>query len=147
MLGTFIDTIIICSMTALVIITTGAWQSGETGAELSALAFSTGLPGGNWIVTFGLVVFAFTTVLAWSYYGERAAEYLFGVRIITTYRILWVVLLIVGAVGDLGLIWLVADIMNALMAIPNLIALLALSGTVFAVARGYEARRAGREPQ
>lgn len=140
MLGTFIDTILVCTMTALVIITTGAWTSGETGAELSALAFSTGLPGGNWIVTFALVVFAFTTVLAWSYYGERAAEYLFGVRVIPAYRILWVALLMVGAIGDLGLIWLVADIMNALMAIPNLIALLALSGTVFAVARGYDAQ-------
>ena len=143
MLGTFIDTIVVCTMTALVIITTGAWTSGETGAELSALAFGTGLPGGQWIATFGLVVFAFTTILAWSYYGERAAEYLLGVKVIMPFRVLWVVALVIGAVGDLGLIWTVADIMNALMAIPNLIALVALSGTVFAVSRAYVAPGGG----
>ncbi len=137
MLGTFIDTIIVCTMTALVIITTGAWTSGETGAELSALAFDTGLPGGDLIVTLGLVVFAFTTILGWSYYGERAAAYLFGPRIILPFRLAWVAALVLGAVGDLGLIWLIADIMNALMALPNLIALVALSGTVFAISRRY----------
>jgi AGCS family alanine or glycine:cation symporter len=137
MLGTFIDTIVVCTMTALVIITTGAWTSGETGAELSTLAFNTGLPGGEWIVSIGLVVFAFTTILAWSYYGERAAEYLLGTKVVMPFRILWTLALVVGAVGNLGLIWTVADIMNALMAIPNLIALIALSGTVFAVSRAY----------
>lgn len=137
MLGTFIDTIVVCTMTALVIITTGAWTSGETGAELSTLAFNTGLPGGQWIVSIGLVVFAFTTILAWSYYGERAAEYLLGTKVVMPFRVLWVLALVVGAVGNLGLIWTVADIMNALMAIPNLIALVALSGTVFAVSRAY----------
>ncbi|MBK1698436.1 alanine/glycine:cation symporter family protein [Rhodovibrio salinarum] len=137
MLGTFIDTIVVCTMTALVIITTGAWTSGETGAELSTLAFNTGLPGGEWIVSIGLVVFAFTTILAWSYYGERAAEYLLGTKVVMPFRGLWVLALVGGAVGDLGVIWTVADIMNALMAIPNLIALVALSGTVFAVSRAY----------
>lgn len=137
MLGTFIDTIVVCTMTALVIITTGAWTSGETGAELSALAFDTGMAGGSWIVTFGLVVFAFTTILGWSYYGERAAEFIFGSKVILPFRLLWVAALVVGAVADLGLIWTVADIMNALMAIPNLIALIALSGTVFAISRAY----------
>ncbi len=137
MLGTFIDTILVCTMTALVIITTGAWTSGETGAELSALAFDTGLPGGDLIVTLGLAVFAFTTILGWSYYGERAAEYLFGTRIIMPFRLMWIVALVIGAVGNLGLIWIVADIMNALMAIPNLIALVALSGTVFTISRSY----------
>ena len=137
MLGTFIDTIVVCTMTALVIITTGAWTSGETGAELSTLAFNTGLPGGEWIVSIGLVVFAFTTILAWSYYGERAAEYLLGTKVVMPFRILWTLALVVGAVGNLGLIWTVADIMNALMAIPNLIALIALSGTVFTVSRAY----------
>ena len=137
MLGTFIDTIVVCTMTALVIITTGAWTSGETGAELSTLAFNTGLPGGQWIVSIGLVVFAFTTILAWSYYGERAAEYLLGTKVVMPFRVLWVLALVVGAVGNLGLIWTVADIMNALMAIPNLIALVALSGTVIAVSRAY----------
>jgi AGCS family alanine or glycine:cation symporter len=142
MLGTFIDTIVVCTMTALVIITTGAWTSGETGAELSTLAFNTGLPGGEWIVSIGLVVFAFTTILAWSYYGERAAEYLLGTKVVMPFRILWTLALVVGAVGNLGLIWTVADIMNALMAIPNLIALIALSGTVFAVSRTYFRDRA-----
>jgi AGCS family alanine or glycine:cation symporter len=137
MLGTFIDTIVVCTMTALVIVLTGAWDSGETGAALSAMAFGQGVAGGNWIVTFGLVVFAFTTIIAWSYYGERSAEYLFGVKIITPYRWIWVALLFVGAVGNLGIIWIIADILNALMAIPNLIALLALSGTIFAVTRRY----------
>jgi AGCS family alanine or glycine:cation symporter len=141
MLGTFIDTIIICTMTALVILTTGAWLSGETGAELSALAFDTGLPGfGNWIVTFGLVVFAFTTVLGWSYYGERCTQFLFGVWIIIPYRVLWVALVFVGAVLELDTVWLVADILNALMALPNLIALLLLSGTIFALSRVYFAK-------
>ncbi|MBB4315186.1 alanine/glycine:cation symporter family protein [Roseospira marina] len=137
MLGTFIDTILVCTMTALVILTTGAWTSGQTGAELSALAFDTGLPGGDWIVTIGLVVFAFTTILGWSYYGERAAQFIFGPKVVLPFRLLWVVGVVVGAVGNLGLIWTVADIMNALMAIPNLIALIALSGTVFAVSRTY----------
>ncbi|PTW51293.1 AGCS family alanine or glycine:cation symporter [Rhodovulum kholense] len=144
MLGTFIDTILVCSMTALVIITTGVWTSGETGAALSALAFQTGLPGGELIVSLGLIVFAFTTILGWSYYGERAAEYLFGSKVILPFRLLWVAGVVLGAVANLGVIWIVADIMNALMAIPNLIALIALSGTVFAVSRAYwRANRAG----
>ena len=87
MLGTFIDTIIICTMTALVILLTGVWDSGETGASLSTLAYGQGLSGSNYIVTFGLVVFAFTTMLGWSYYGERCAEFIFGVKIIIPYRI------------------------------------------------------------
>ncbi|MFO7857862.1 MAG: sodium:alanine symporter family protein [Ectothiorhodospiraceae bacterium] len=140
MLGTFIDTIIVCTMTALVIVLTGVWETGETGATLTAEAFGTGVPGGNWIVTFGLILFAFTTIVAWSYYGERCAEYLFGVRVIMPYRYVWVVLLFVGAVANLNLVWLIADVLNALMAIPNLIALLALSGTVFAVTREYFGR-------
>ncbi|ANB35642.1 AGCS family alanine or glycine:cation symporter [Rhodovulum sulfidophilum] len=142
MLGTFIDTILVCSMTALVIITTGVWSSGETGAALSALAFNTGLPGGDLIVSFGLIVFAFTTILGWSYYGERAAEYLFGPKVILPFRLLWVAGILIGAVANLGVIWIVADIMNALMAIPNLIALIALSGTVFAVSRAYWRKQA-----
>jgi len=137
MMGTFIDTIIICTMTALVIVLTGAWKTGESGAALTSMAFNDGIPGGNWVVTFGMIFFAFTTIVAWSYYGERCAEFLFGVKVIMPYRYLWVVLLVVGAVANLELIWLIADVLNALMAIPNLIALLALSGTVFAVTREY----------
>jgi len=89
-----------------------------------------------------MVIFAFTTIIAWSYYVERCAEYLFGVKVITPYRWAWVVLLFVGAVGNLGIIWIVADILNALMAIPNLIALLALSSTIFAVTKRYFADEA-----
>ncbi|HSR61947.1 MAG TPA: sodium:alanine symporter family protein [Gammaproteobacteria bacterium] len=136
MLGPLIDTLIVCTMTALVIIITGVWNSGETGAPLSSLAFNTGLPGpGGYIISFGLVVFAFTTILGWSYYGERCAEFLFGVRVITPYRIIWITAIIVGAVVKLNLVWSFADVMNGLMAIPNLIALLLLSPMVFAVTR------------
>jgi AGCS family alanine or glycine:cation symporter len=125
-------------MTALVIIITGAWTSGENGAALSAFAFNTALPGvGAYIVTFGIVIFAFTTVLGWSYYGERCAEFIFGVRVIVPYRILWLVAIPLGAMGKLTLIWLMADVLNGLMAIPNLIALVALSPVVFAITREY----------
>lgn len=138
MLGTFIDTIIICTMTALVIILTGAWTSGENGAALSTLAFSSALPGfGQYVVTFGLVVFAFTTVLGWSYYGERCAEYIFGVKVIKFYRILWLAAIPLGALGKLTLVWLMADVMNGFMALPNLIALLLLSPVVFAITKEY----------
>lgn len=140
MMGTFIDTIVVCTMTALVIVLTGAWETGESGAALTSMAFNQGIPGGNWVVTFGMIFFAFTTIVAWSYYGERSAEFLFGVKVIMPYRYLWVVLLVVGAVANLELIWLIADVLNALMAIPNLIALLALSGTVFAVTREHFAK-------
>lgn len=148
MLGTFIDTLVICTMTALVILTVkvpgsdggmiAAWTSGEQAAGLSAFAFGNGLPGGQWIVTFGLVVFAFTTILGWAYYGERAAEFLFGVKIITPYRVLWVLFVLWGAIAELNLVWLGAGIMNGLMAFPNLVGLLALSGTVFALTRSHK---------
>ncbi len=138
MLGTFIDTLVICSMTALVIIVTGAWTTGETGAPLSGIAFRTGLPGpGDWLVSFGLILFAFTTLIGWSYYGERCAEYLFGVRVIPVYRVMWVLAVPVGATANLGLLWLVADVLNGLMAIPNLIALLLLSPIIFKASREY----------
>jgi len=138
MLGTFIDTIIVCSMTALVIIMTGAWQSGKTGAELSSLAFNKGLPGpGDFVVAFGLIFFAFSTILAWSYYGEKCVEYIFGSGAVMPYRYLWVIAILVGAVGELDLIWLIADVMNGLMAVPNLIALLLLSPVIFRVTKEY----------
>lgn len=138
MLGVFADTIIVCTMTALVIVITGAWMSGETGAALSKLAFDRGLLGvGGFVVTFALIIFAFTTLLGWSYYGERCAEYLFGVRAIRPYRLLWVTAIPVGAIGKLGLIWLVADVMNGLMAIPNLIALIVLGPMIFTITRQH----------
>lgn len=137
MLGTFIDTIIICTMTALVILLTGAWASGETGASLSALAYGEGFNGGNYIVTFGLVIFAFTTLLGWSYYGERCAEFIFGENIIIPYRILWVAAILTGAIIKLNFVWLLADVMNGFMAIPNLIALALLSPVIFKITKEY----------
>ncbi|WP_455366294.1 alanine/glycine:cation symporter family protein [Kaarinaea lacus] len=132
MLGTFIDTIIICSVTGLVIVTTGVWTGGENGAGLSTAAFSAGLPGvGGYIVTFGLAIFAFTTLLGWSYYGERCVEYLFGTKSIMPFRILWIAAIPVGSFFELSKVWLIADTLNALMALPNLIALLLLSPVVF----------------
>jgi len=138
MLGTFIDTLVICTITGLVILVSGVWTSGETGAALSSLAFESALPGfGGYVVTFGLAVFAFTTALGWSVYGEKCAEYLFGVRAIIPFRLVWVVALPVGAVAKLSFIWLVADTLNALMAIPNLIALLLLSPVVVQLTHAY----------
>ncbi len=138
MLGTFIDTLVVCTITALVIVMTGAWSSGESGAALSSAAFGLGLPGfGQWVVTFGLVIFAFTTMLGWSVYGERCVEYLFGVKSILPFRLLWVAAIPLGAMVKLSFVWLVADTLNALMAIPNLIALLLLSPVVFKVTREY----------
>lgn len=143
MLGPFIDTIILCSITGLVIITSGAWTEGITGAPLAAEAFERGLPNwGSIIVTLGLAVFALTTLLGWGYYSERCVEYLVGVRAIVPYRILWVLVIPLGATGDLGFIWLLADTLNALMALPNLIALLLLSPLVFRMTRTYFAKLA-----
>jgi len=141
MLGTLIDTLIICTLTALVIILTGVWDSGENGAALSTLAFNQGLPGwGGYIVVFGMVVFAFTTILGWSYYGERCAEFLWGEKVILPYRILWLCAIPVGAMGKLTMIWLLADVLNGLMAIPNLMALALLSPVVFKVSKDYLGR-------
>ncbi len=138
MLGTFIDTIIICSITGLVIIVTGAWTGSENGAPLSAAAFEMALPGiGGYVVTFGLAIFAFTTLLGWSFYGEKCVEYLFGVRAIVPFRILWIIAIPIGAGMELKFIWLVADTLNALMALPNLVALLLLSPVVFKLTRDY----------
>ena len=137
MLGTFIDTILVCTMTALVIILTGAWTSGETGASLSTLAYGQGIAGGNYIVTIGLVIFAFTTLIGWSYYGERCAEFIFGTAIIIPYRIVWVVAVMTGALIKLNFVWLLADVMNGFMAIPNLIALALLSPVIFKVTKDY----------
>jgi AGCS family alanine or glycine:cation symporter len=122
----FVDTILICTTTGLVVLVSGAWQSGTTGAALSAQAFSTGLPGtwGGIIVTGGLVLFAFSTLIGWSYYGETGAVYLLGTRAAVPYRLLWLVFIYLGAVGSLHLVWDVADTLNGLMAIPNLISVL-----------------------
>jgi alanine or glycine:cation symporter, AGCS family len=122
----FVDTILICTTTGLVVLVSGAWQGGATGAALSTQAFSTGLPGtwGGIIVTTGLVLFAFSTLIGWSYYGETGAVYLLGSKAAMPYRFLWLVFIYLGSVGSLHLIWDIADTLNGLMAIPNLIALL-----------------------
>jgi len=190
MLGPFIDTIIVCTMTALVIITTGAWQvkteSGEllygpggkglptktvlhgkdiqvigtvgensepfldedgqfyelpTGAALTAAAFEIGIPKyGHWIVSFGLVFFAYSTMIAWSYYGDRCFGYLFGPTAIPIYRYIFCLFVFLGTISGLDLVWTIADNLNALMAVPNLIALLGLSGLVARESKDYISR-------
>jgi AGCS family alanine or glycine:cation symporter len=138
MLGPFIDTIVICSMTALVIILTGAFREGLTGAELTAAAFSQSLPGiGGYIVAVGIVFFAFSTAISWSYYGDRSVEYLFGSASVTPYRVIYCLLLPVGATVHLNLVWTISDIFNALMAWPNLVGLLALSAVVVRHTKEY----------
>ena len=122
----FVDTILICTITGLVILVTDAWSSGTTGAALSAKAFETGLPGtwGHIIVTVGIVLFAYSTVIGWSYYGETGIVYLLGARAAVPYRLLWLVAIYFGATGSLHVIWDIADTLNGLMALPNLVGLL-----------------------
>ncbi len=154
MLGTFIDTIIICSMTALVIITTGVWSSGETGVDLTAMAFDSALMGGHYIVIFSLVIFAFTTILGWSYYGEKCWQYLFGVKRVAIYRVAWIAAVFIGpwaltwketARAGIDLIWLIADTLNAAMALPNLIALVLLAPIVIRLTREYYDKQSAGE--
>ncbi len=146
MLGTFIDTIVVCTFTALAILTTGAWTSGETGAALTSLAFETTLPGvGAYVIAIALSIFAFTTMLGWSYYCERALQYLFGVEIITPFRVVWSLAALAGATLQLNFVWLLADTLNALMAIPNLIALALLSPIVFQLTKEFFATRGASE--
>lgn len=138
-LEVFIDTHIICTITALVLITTGAWQTGLDGAAMTIWAFNRGLPGatGQYIVTGGLIFFAFSTLLAWSYYGEKCACFILGEGFAGTYRLLWILFVFVGSLGGLKLIWGLADILNGLMAIPNLVGLVALSGITARLTKEY----------
>jgi alanine or glycine:cation symporter, AGCS family len=128
----FVDTILICTTSGLVILLTGAWSSGATGAALSAQAFAIGLPGtwGHLVVTSGLVLFAFSTLVGWSYYGETGVVYLFGARAAMPYRLAWLVFIYLGATGSLHLVWDIADTLNGLMAIPNLIGVLGSLGVL-----------------
>ncbi|SHN54216.1 alanine/glycine:cation symporter family protein [Desulfovibrio litoralis] len=137
MLGTFLDTIVVCTMTGLVIVASGVWEIGTIkGAELTTRAFSTTLPVlGSHIVTIGLALFAFTTILGWSVYSERCVIYLFGDKMAIVYRIIYTIIVPLGAVASLDFVWLISDTFNALMAIPNLIALLMLSPVVFRLAQ------------
>jgi alanine or glycine:cation symporter, AGCS family len=143
MTQTFIDTIVVCSFTGFVIISSGVWTTGLTGAQLTTAAFSHGLPGtwGGIIVAVGLILFAYSTILGWSYYGEKSTEYLFGPKLIKPYRVLFCIFVLVGAVVRLDLVWTISDIMNGLMAFPNLVALLGLAGVVVAETRDYYAQK------
>jgi len=142
MMGPFIDTIVICTMTALVIVISGAWgvhrPEGLEGAALSVHAFQQAIGGfGTWVVSFGLSLFAFSTIISWSYYGDRSAEYLFGTRAVLPYRMVYTVLVVVGAYVPLKLVWNFADIANILMAVPNLISLILLAGLVKTLTNDY----------
>jgi len=121
-----VDTLLICTITGLAIILTGTWTSGDTGAALTMRAFEAALPGtwGGLVVTIGLVLFAFSTIIGWSYYGETGIVYLFGTRAALPYRLAWLVFVFLGAIGSLHLIWDIADTLNGLMAIPNLVSVL-----------------------
>lgn len=138
MTGTFIDTIIICTMTGLVVVISGLWKTDLNGAALTNAAFLQAYPAfGGYMLMVGLVLFAFTTILGWNYYGERCMEYLVGIKGIMPYRVGFIILVGCGAFLKLESIWILADIVNGLMAIPNLIALLGLSGVVVAETRKY----------
>ncbi len=137
MLGTFIDTLIVCTMTGLVIVIMDVIPTGENGAALTSMAFAAAFPGGDLVVTVGLCLFAFTTMIGWSFYGERCVVYLFGTRAILPFRLAWVIAIPLGTVVELNLVWLIADTLNAFMAIPNLIALLLLGPLVFRLTRDF----------
>ena len=140
MTGTFLDTLVICSLTALVISSSGVWDSGETGVILTIQAFSSGLPGnwGNIIVSLSAITFGFSTILAWEYYGEKCFEYLFKEKWVPLYRYTWVLFVFIGALFKLEMVWDFSDAMNALMAIPNLIGLLLLCGVLSRETQTFE---------
>jgi len=139
MTGTFFDTIIICTMTGLTLVITGVWQGDVAGAAMTNLAFTQGMGSqlGLYLVNIGLLFFAFTTIIGWNYYGERCTEYLLGVKAIKPYRYIFILLVAVGALLHLDLIWLIADIVNGLMAVPNLIGLLGLRQVIVMETRAY----------
>ena len=139
MTQTFIDTLMVCSFTGLAIIATGAWQTGLDGPLLTQRAFATGLPGqwGGIVVTVSLVLFAFSTILGWSYYGEKSLEYLLGTGAVLPYRVAFVMAAFLGSLGTVEVVWLLSDVLNGLMAIPNLIGLLLLSGLIVRETRAY----------
>ena len=144
MMEPFIDTLVICTMTGLVIVVTGAWQeSSESmmGAALTAHAFSSSLgDAGAWVVGIGLTLFAFSTIIAWSYYGDRSAYFLFGERAVLPYRVCYTLLVVIGAAVPLQLVWNIADITNILMALPNLLGLILLAGLVKKLKDDYFSR-------
>jgi AGCS family alanine or glycine:cation symporter len=135
--GTFWDTVVVCAMTGLVLVNMGDWRQGLQGAALTGAAFGEIRGIGPVVLTVGLLTFVFSTILGWSYYGERAAEYLCGPRAIRPYRLAWVAAVMVGSVVSLPSVWAFADIANGLMAVPNLVSLLLLSGVIVAETREH----------
>lgn len=133
----WIDTLIIATITALAITLTGVWESGVSGAALTMSAFQSVIPIGNYLVSIGLLLFAFSTILGWEYYGERCAEYLLGPSIIKVYRIIFIPFIVIGAIGGLEFIWDLADTLNGLMAIPNLIGVVFLSPVVVKLTKEF----------
>ena len=140
----FVDTILVCTTTGLVILVTDSWIAGGTGAALAGQAFSIGLPGswGNIVVTTSLVLFAFSTLIGWSYYGETGIVYLLGARAAVPYRLLWLVFIYLGAIGSLHLVWDIADTLNGLMALPNILTVLLSLSLVRRLTREFAAARA-----
>ncbi|ANW25542.1 sodium:alanine symporter [Vibrio coralliilyticus] len=140
MTGTFFDTIIICTMTGLALILTGAWQSDFAGAAMTTHAFAVGLNAetlGPILVSVGLIFFAFTTILGWNYYGERCVVFLFGTKAVLPYKVIFLALVASGAFLHLDMIWIIADIVNGLMAVPNLIGLILLRHVVIEETKAY----------
>jgi AGCS family alanine or glycine:cation symporter len=135
--GTFWDTVVVCAITGLVIVNSGEWIKGLSGAALTKQAFSDFHIVGPIVLTLGLLTFVFSTILGWSYYGEKAAEYLFGIKVVKPYRYLWVMFVMIGSVLSLNVVWTFADITNALMAVPNLVSLLLLSGIIVKETKKY----------
>ena len=142
MTGVFFDTIIICTLTALVILTTGVWSSGETSSALTQLAFETALPGlGSHIVTIGLAIFAYSTMIGWAYYGEECIVYILGLKARTPYRLIFCLVIALGSFQKVDFVWDFSDTMNGAMAIPNLIGLLGLSGLLAKKVKSYHMPR------
>ena len=135
--GTFWDTVVVCAITGLVIVNSGEWMKGLSGAALTKQAFSDFHIIGPIVLTLGLLTFVFSTILGWSYYGEKAAEYLFGNKVVKPYRYLWVMFVMIGSVLSLNVVWTFADITNALMALPNLVSLILLSGIIVKETKKY----------
>ncbi|MDO5680620.1 MAG: sodium:alanine symporter family protein [Pelistega sp.] len=146
MTGTFLDTIIVCSITGIVLVMGDMYMGGERGAALTVQTFNSLLPGfGGFIVTFGLIFFAYSTILGWCYYGEKCATYLLGEKAVLPYRVIYIVTVMLGTIATLDLVWSLADVFNGLMAIPNLIGLVLLAGVVVKETKDFKARRASGE--
>jgi AGCS family alanine or glycine:cation symporter len=140
MTGTFIDTIIVCSITGIALVMGGLYRDGQTGAALTGATFDALLPGpGGWIVTIGLIFFAYSTILGWSFYGEKCAQYVLGARAVYPYRFIFILFVMLGTVVSLDLVWAVSDVFNGLMAFPNLVGIALLSGVVIQETRNFRA--------